>query len=94
MLTTLGQVTPYGGFTVLREVSQRTNIKLSQVAEDVLEYAQGATPPEVLGRRGCMRPSPATSLASGRIPDRLRCPTGAGVRHGPHSAPLQGRCGP
>ncbi|WP_369276040.1 ANTAR domain-containing protein [Streptomyces sp. R11] len=48
VLTTLGQVPPYGGFTVLREVSQHTNIKLSQVAEDILKYAQGAAPPEVL----------------------------------------------
>ncbi|MFI8194824.1 ANTAR domain-containing protein [Streptomyces sp. NPDC085946] len=41
-LTVLGRISPCDGFTVLREVSQRTNIRLSQVAEQVLKHAQGA----------------------------------------------------
>lgn len=48
VLTTLGQITPDDGFTVLREISQHTNIKLSQVAEEVLKHAQGAALPDVL----------------------------------------------
>lgn len=48
VLTTLGQITPHDGFAVLREVSQHTNIKLSQIAEEILKHAQGAPLPEVL----------------------------------------------
>ncbi|MGW1617425.1 ANTAR domain-containing protein [Streptomyces sp. NPDC002285] len=48
VLTALGQITPYDGFAVLREISQRTNIKLSQVAEEILKHAQGAALPDVL----------------------------------------------
>lgn len=48
VLTVLGQITPGGGFTVLREISQHTNIKLTQVAEEVLQHAQGAALPDVL----------------------------------------------
>src|SRR4051812_50218118 len=33
VLTVLGQIPPADGFTVLREISQHTNIKLTQVAE-------------------------------------------------------------
>ncbi|MFF4021144.1 ANTAR domain-containing protein [Streptomyces sp. NPDC001843] len=48
VLTVLGQIPPCDGFTVLREVSQHTNIKLSQVAEEVLKHGQGAALPDVL----------------------------------------------
>ncbi|MFM9500267.1 ANTAR domain-containing protein [Streptomyces galilaeus] len=48
VLTVLGQIPPGDGFTVLREVSQHTNIKLTQVAEHVLKHGQGAALPEVL----------------------------------------------
>ncbi|UXY24257.1 ANTAR domain-containing protein [Streptomyces cynarae] len=48
VLTVLGQISPSDGFTVLREVSQHTNIKLAQVAEQVLKHAQGAALPDVL----------------------------------------------
>ncbi|MEV7994479.1 ANTAR domain-containing protein [Streptomyces sp. NPDC086077] len=48
VLTALGRIAPQDGFTVLREVSQHTNIKLIQVAEEVLKYAQGAALPDAL----------------------------------------------
>ncbi|AGF61029.1 ANTAR domain-containing protein [Streptomyces olivaceoviridis] len=48
VLTVLGQIAPTDGFTVLREASQHTNIKLSAVAEQVLKHAQGAALPDVL----------------------------------------------
>ncbi|MEU0032072.1 ANTAR domain-containing protein [Streptomyces sp. NPDC006335] len=48
VLTVLGQIPPGDGFTVLREVSQHTNIKLTQVAEQVLNHGQGAALPDVL----------------------------------------------
>jgi AmiR/NasT family two-component response regulator len=48
VLTALGQISPYDGFTVLREISQHTNIKLNQVAEEILKHAQGAALPDVL----------------------------------------------
>ncbi|MEV8066559.1 ANTAR domain-containing protein [Streptomyces sp. NPDC085995] len=48
VLTALGRVSPGDGFTVLREVSQHANVKLSAVAERLLEHAQGAALPEVL----------------------------------------------
>ncbi|MBL1110366.1 ANTAR domain-containing protein [Streptomyces sp. 5-8] len=48
VLTVLSQITPQDGFTVLREASQHTNIKLFDVAEQILKHAQGAALPEVL----------------------------------------------
>ncbi|WP_265566020.1 ANTAR domain-containing protein [Streptomyces hygroscopicus] len=39
------QMSPDDGFTVLREVSQRTNIKLSAVAEHILKRGPGSSPP-------------------------------------------------
>ncbi|MFD0008918.1 ANTAR domain-containing protein [Streptomyces sp. NPDC127178] len=48
VLTTLGQITPDDGFTVLREISQHTNTKLNQVAQEILKHAQGAALPDVL----------------------------------------------
>ncbi|WP_151773954.1 ANTAR domain-containing protein [Streptomyces abyssomicinicus] len=44
----LGRVTPDQGWTVLREVSQHTNVKLRQVAEMILLWARtGDLPAEV-----------------------------------------------
>ncbi|MFJ1974123.1 ANTAR domain-containing protein [Streptomyces sp. NPDC087903] len=42
VLVTLGQISPQDGFTVLREISQHINIKLSEIAEQLLKHAQGA----------------------------------------------------
>ncbi len=50
VLTVLGQIPPSDGFTVLRDVSQHTNIKLTEVAEEVLKHGQGAALPDVLLR--------------------------------------------
>jgi hypothetical protein len=48
VLTVLGQIPPCDGFTVLREVSQHTNIKLFRIAEYVLKHGQGAALPDVV----------------------------------------------
>ncbi|MET7458117.1 ANTAR domain-containing protein [Streptomyces sp. NPDC005574] len=48
VLTVLGQINPDDGFTVLREVSQRTNVKLIHIAEQLLKHAQGAALPDDL----------------------------------------------
>ncbi|MGW4569222.1 ANTAR domain-containing protein [Streptomyces sp. NPDC004561] len=48
VLTVMTQMSPDDGFTVLREVSQRTNIKLSAVAEHILERARGSPLPEAI----------------------------------------------
>jgi hypothetical protein len=48
MMVALGRVTPDEGWVVLREVSQRTNIKLRNVAELILIWGrQGVMPPEI-----------------------------------------------
>ncbi|MFD7130575.1 ANTAR domain-containing protein [Streptomyces sp. NPDC059894] len=67
VLTVLGQVSPADGFTVLREVSQHTNIKLSAVAEYLLKHAQGAALPDVLvGELHAALARHATGSRSGR----------------------------
>jgi hypothetical protein len=48
VLTVLGQISPGDGFTVLREISQHTNVRLSVVAEYLLKHAQGAALPDLL----------------------------------------------
>ncbi|MFJ6000456.1 ANTAR domain-containing protein [Streptomyces sp. NPDC092370] len=48
VLVVLGHVHPDDGFTVLRDISQHTNTKLSTVAEHVLKHAQGAALPDLL----------------------------------------------
>ncbi|MFF8973668.1 ANTAR domain-containing protein [Streptomyces sp. NPDC014995] len=48
VLVVLGHVHPDDGYTVLREISQHTNIKLSAVAEHVLKHAQGAALPDLI----------------------------------------------
>ncbi|MGW1606642.1 ANTAR domain-containing protein [Streptomyces eurythermus] len=42
----LGQIAPEEAWRALRDVSQRTNVKLRTVAEHVLGYVQGGTLPE------------------------------------------------
>ena len=48
VLLLIGNITPEDGFTVLREVSQRTNTKLSSIAEQIVKHAQGAALPEIV----------------------------------------------
>ncbi|MFA3876434.1 ANTAR domain-containing protein [Streptomyces sp. MMCC 100] len=48
VLTVLGQISPRDGFTILREISQHTNIRLSAVAEHLLVHARGEALPDVL----------------------------------------------
>ncbi|MEU0672000.1 ANTAR domain-containing protein [Streptomyces sp. NPDC006172] len=50
VLTAIHRLAPAAGFEVLREVSQRTNIKLHTVAESVIAWALGKTLPEPVGR--------------------------------------------
>ncbi|WP_435885992.1 ANTAR domain-containing protein [Streptomyces lydicus] len=76
----LGRISPDGGFTVLREVSQHTNIKVSAIAEQVLRHAQGTALPGPLLREaasGSCRAAhaPSETGPSGRT-------TGAGAREG------------
>ncbi|MFJ4328598.1 ANTAR domain-containing protein [Streptomyces tricolor] len=42
----LGQIAPEEAWRALRDVSQRTNVKLRTVAEHILAYAQGGALPE------------------------------------------------
>ncbi|MEU6591047.1 ANTAR domain-containing protein [Streptomyces sp. NPDC046881] len=42
----LGRMAPEEAWRTLRDVSQRTNVKLRTVAEHILDYAQGGTLPE------------------------------------------------
>ncbi|MFJ9037582.1 ANTAR domain-containing protein [Streptomyces sp. NPDC102406] len=42
----LGRLTPKQGWDVLKEVSQHTNTKLREVAEQVVGWANGGTLPE------------------------------------------------
>ncbi|MBB4717743.1 hypothetical protein BJ965_007625 [Streptomyces luteogriseus] len=44
------RMTPAAGFEVMREVSQRTNIKLHTVAETVIGWALGQSLPESVGQ--------------------------------------------
>ncbi|MFC8351043.1 ANTAR domain-containing protein [Streptomyces sp. NPDC057280] len=48
MMVALGRVTPDEGWEVLKEVSQRTNIKLRNVADLILIWGRdGRMPPEI-----------------------------------------------
>ncbi|MEU7061837.1 ANTAR domain-containing protein [Streptomyces sp. NPDC046197] len=42
VLVMMARISPEDGFTVLREVSQHTNTKLSSIAEQIIKHAQGA----------------------------------------------------
>ncbi len=46
VIVALGRMTPDGGWTVLREVSQHTNIKLRNVAELILFWGRSGRIPE------------------------------------------------
>ncbi|CAM5740347.1 hypothetical protein SALBM311S_02687 [Streptomyces alboniger] len=50
VLTAVHRLVPAAGFEVLREVSQRTNIKLHTVAESVIAWALGQPLPDLVGR--------------------------------------------
>ncbi|MEU9918346.1 ANTAR domain-containing protein [Streptomyces sp. NPDC051001] len=47
-LVMMARISPEDGFTVLREVSQHTNTKLSSIAEQIIKHAQGAGLPETV----------------------------------------------
>jgi AmiR/NasT family two-component response regulator len=52
ILQALQRITPEAAFSLLREVSQRQNRKLREVAEDVIEYGTfDVTPPSRNGVR-------------------------------------------
>ncbi|MEV6759131.1 ANTAR domain-containing protein [Streptomyces sp. NPDC051105] len=48
VLVLMGTISPYDGFSVLREVSQHTNTKLSSIAEQIVKHAQGGALPETV----------------------------------------------
>ncbi|MEE1836567.1 ANTAR domain-containing protein [Streptomyces sp. SP17KL33] len=48
VLVLVGKITPEDGFTVLREISQHTNTKLSSIAEQIVKHAQGADLPDTV----------------------------------------------
>ncbi|MFG2858686.1 ANTAR domain-containing protein [Streptomyces mirabilis] len=48
VLVMMAKISPEDGFTVLREVSQHTNTKLSSIAEQIIKHAQGAGLPETV----------------------------------------------
>ncbi|WP_406720105.1 ANTAR domain-containing protein [Streptomyces anthocyanicus] len=45
VLVALGRISPTDGFAVLRQVSQHTNIKLSALAECILQHGRNADLP-------------------------------------------------
>ncbi|MET9448967.1 ANTAR domain-containing protein [Streptomyces cinerochromogenes] len=48
VLLTMGTISPDDGFSVLREISQHTNTKLSSIAEQIVKQAQGVALPETV----------------------------------------------
>ncbi|MFE5757534.1 ANTAR domain-containing protein [Streptomyces massasporeus] len=50
VLVAVHRLEPAAGFEVLREVSQRTNIKLHTVAQTVIDWALGRPLPPAVGR--------------------------------------------
>lgn len=77
VLVALGRISPTDGFAVLRQVSQHTNIKLSALAECILQHGRGADLPgpvqtelltalkSVLSRQGCLISRATQPLGSG-----------------------------
>jgi cell division septum initiation protein DivIVA len=47
-LVMMARISPPEGFTVMREVSQHTNTRLSSIAEQIIGHAQGAALPETI----------------------------------------------
>lgn len=79
VIIVLGRVTPDEGWSVLKEVSQHTNIKLRNVAETILIWGRtGVMPPEILaaleerlGRPACNgRPLSGPPAGSPRVSGR------------------------
>ncbi|MFG2932906.1 ANTAR domain-containing protein [Streptomyces achromogenes] len=101
----LGQIAPEEAWRALRDVSQRTNVKLRTVAEHVLGYVQGGTLPEperlelakaiVRYRRCGGRPAPlGDDLPAPAAPGGAATPAhGAGEDNGA-PAPTAHRPGP
>ncbi|MEU3528144.1 ANTAR domain-containing protein [Streptomyces sp. NPDC038707] len=89
----LGQIAPEEAWRALRDVSQRTNVKLRTVAEHVLDYVQGGALPEperrelakaiVRYRRCGGRPAP---LGDGLPAPADATGSGAGAAAGPGGA--------
>ncbi|MFJ4535369.1 ANTAR domain-containing protein [Streptomyces tibetensis] len=50
VLVATHRIPPTAGFEVLREVSQRTNVKLHTVAEALIDWALGRPLPEPIGQ--------------------------------------------
>nr|WP_067045070.1 ANTAR domain-containing protein [Streptomyces sp. FXJ1.172]WEP00067.1 ANTAR domain-containing protein [Streptomyces sp. FXJ1.172] len=48
VLVAIGRISPRAGFTVLREVSQHTNTKLSLIAEQIITCTQAAALPGMI----------------------------------------------
>ncbi|GAA2768769.1 hypothetical protein GCM10010103_78120 [Streptomyces paradoxus] len=48
VLVMTAKISPQDGFTVLREISQHTNTKLSSIAEQIIKHAQDAALPETI----------------------------------------------
>ncbi|MFE1193911.1 ANTAR domain-containing protein [Streptomyces olivaceoviridis] len=83
----LGRMAPEEAWRALRDVSQRTNVKLRTVAEHILAYAQGGTLPEAerieLGKAIVRYRRSEEPLVLG---DGLPAPAGGAVHDGPPGA--------
>ncbi|KUN27906.1 antitermination regulator [Streptomyces corchorusii] len=83
----LGRIAPEEAWRALRDVSQRTNVKLRRVAEHILAYAQGGMLPEAerieLGKAIVRYRRSEEPLALG---DGLPAPAGGAVHDGPPGA--------
>lgn len=101
----LGQIAPEEAWRALRDVSQRTNVKLRTVAEHVLGYVQGGTLPEperlelakaiVRYRRCGGRPAPlGDDLPAPAAPGGAATPAGDAGEDGGAPAPTAHRPGP
>ncbi|MDH6228624.1 MULTISPECIES: ANTAR domain-containing protein [Streptomyces] len=77
----LGRVTPDQGWTILKEVSQHTNVKLRQVAEMILLWARTGDLPEEI--RAALEVALRRHAPSGRPAARPRF-NGAGPGHSGH----------
>ncbi|MFF5533553.1 ANTAR domain-containing protein [Streptomyces cinerochromogenes] len=84
----LGRIAPEEAWRALRDVSQRTNVKLRTVAERILDYAQGGTLPEpervelgkaIIRYRRCGQTPAAAS-------DGVAAPDGGAGADGPSTA--------
>ncbi|MFI9424013.1 ANTAR domain-containing protein [Streptomyces achromogenes] len=101
----LGQIAPEEAWRALRDVSQRTNVKLRTVAEHLLGYVQGGTLPEperlelakaiVRYRRCGGRPAPlGDDLPAPAAPGGAATPAHGAGEDGGTPAPTAHRPGP